>query len=128
MFNLQFGIESSIICTLTENVTLDAPLWYRFSFYNNETGATVDKVYSSAVDESPFPERYNEFLINPDVDFAGKQPGQWSYKVYQQATEIEAADEANLIETGIMILHKAAVTTPKVHQPSLKSIKIFNGN
>jgi hypothetical protein len=126
MFHLTKGAQSDIICTLTESLTFGS--WFRFRFNNNETGQSVDIVVSADTDRSDYPDRFNQFRITTDNYFTGKQEGQWSYKVYEQAEEITEADETKIIETGLMQLHPSTETEqPATYEPPIKSIKVYQG-
>lgn len=59
MILLTDGINSDVVVTLTENVSLTNPD-YIFIFVNDNTGK---KVACKAVDVSAFPTRYNQFSI-----------------------------------------------------------------
>src|SRR4051812_47531112 len=75
-----------LITTLTENVSVVDP-FYLFAFTHVLTKEVVAFVLASADDESNYPQRYNQFTINPSVLFAGFQVGEWHYKIYEQASD-----------------------------------------
>lgn len=91
-----------IIVTLTELTTLSNP-YYLFVFTHTETKNVVAFVVGA--DESPYPERYNQFtvsaaLFNPD--------GYWLYEVHEQesSTNTDSAASGAIVEYGKMILYK----------------------
>jgi hypothetical protein len=118
--------ESPIIVTLTESVTIDNP-YFLFVFYNNETKVTINKIFASSEDESPFPTRYNEFTIPADL-FSDAQEGQWSLSVYEQSSSSnEDTANARLIESGIVNLEPAQPKEArKKYKPQSKTIKVYN--
>lgn len=130
MLHLVKGEENTLVCTLTENVTLSSPVYFLFVFYNRETRQTVTKIFSEDDDTSAYPDRYNAFDIDVDTVFTNKQAGQWDYKVYEQNSESNTdVTQATLIEEGIAILHDAegSETEPVIFTPTEQQIKVFNG-
>lgn len=75
--------EQSIICTLTEKTTI-TQAFYLFVFDSVVIGRTYKFIKSVNDDESIYPNRYNEFIIDASVIFANAPLGQYQYKVYQQ--------------------------------------------
>lgn len=105
----QSDTAATIILTLTELVTIPAP-FFLFSFRNVETSVIVTLIINSTSDLSPYPKRYNQFLINPSVIFAGLPPGQWNYKVYQQTSAIntDTTLTQGLLESGQLLIDRTA--------------------
>ena len=100
-------IENSIdnmILTLNEKKTISAP-FYLFVFENVTTKAQVKFVLNSTTDLSLYPGRYNDFVINTSVKFAGATTGQWNYNIYEQASSTNTDSTGLLeVECGKMIL------------------------
>jgi hypothetical protein len=100
-------IENSIdnmILTLNEKKTISAP-FYLFVFENVTTKAQVKFVLNSTTDLSLYPGRYNDFVINTSVKFAGATTGQWNYNIYEQASSTNTDTTGLLeVECGKMIL------------------------
>lgn len=96
-------ISEQLIVTLNEKKTLANP-HYLFVFTHSTTKAVVALV--AGVDQSGFPERYNQFNINTATVFLNKTPGQWLYEVYEQESAVNTnpANSTTLVETGKMIL------------------------
>lgn len=99
--------------------TTPAPDYY-FVFRNILTKDVISFTKLNADDQSLFQSRYNKFTINPSVVFAGKQPGEWHYKVYE--------NDANgqLLEQGKMMLDDGAGFTYSKYD-SNTSFKTYNG-
>jgi hypothetical protein len=100
-------IENSIdnmILTLNEKKTISAP-FYLFVFENVTTKAQVKFLLNSTTDLSLYPGRYNDFVINTSVKFAGATTGQWNYNIYEQASSTNTDSTGLLeVECGKMIL------------------------
>lgn len=99
---LQFKIDSTserIIVTLTELVTVNEPI-YVFTFTQVTTKEVATFTRTTDDDFSNYPDRYNEFEIDPSVIFSGKQIGEWHYVVTEQQT-------ANVLEYGKLYLDRA---------------------
>lgn len=97
--------EQSMLVTLTEMVTLENP-YFLFVFTPLSEGTPISIVFSSEEDVSSSKERYNEFLIDVDEIFEGRNAQKWSYEVYQQESEsnTNVALAGALIENGNMSL------------------------
>jgi hypothetical protein len=123
----QDDISAELILTLTENVSIQNP-YYLFVFTHVLTKETVAFVLSTADDESFYTERYNMFTINPAVLFAGKQPGEWHYAIYQQAgsDSIDVALTLGELENGKMMLLRD-VDFSFAKYESETSFKTYNG-
>lgn len=104
----QDDISADIIVTLSENVVLPAP-YYLFVFTHVTTKDIVAFVKAVADDLSSYPSRYNQFTLSPVTLFAGTQPGEWHYKVYQQvsASNVDTTLTGNVLEYGKLILSRA---------------------
>lgn len=120
----QTDTSADLILTLTELVSLDTPV-FLFVFTHV---LTKDVVAFISVDTSLFPSRYNEFTINPSVLFAGKQPGEWHYKIYEQVSNsnLDPALSGAVLEYGKMILDRnPAFSYGMYDQPT--TFKVYNG-
>lgn len=130
MIQLTKGQSADVIVTATEKVTLADP-YFLFVFTNPETDIVVKKVFATADDQSPFPTRYNDFTIDVDTLFAGKQEGQWQYQIFEQdnAENTDVTATVGLLETGMMQLNKAVASRRiiKKFNPTPNQIKIFTG-
>lgn len=109
MVVLQKGQASeNIIVTLNEKRTLTDG-YYLFVFTHILTRTRVTKIYAFSDDESPYPDRYNQFEIDTSADFSDKPVGQWNYDIYEQASSSNTyPDGLTLVETGIMKLKPAS--------------------
>ena len=98
----------ALILTLTELVSIPSP-FYLFVFTHVTTKDVVAFIKSDDDDESDFPERYNQFTINPSDVFENMQSGEWQYKVSEQDndTNLDPALSGSIIEQGKMILDRA---------------------
>jgi hypothetical protein len=116
-----------LVLTLTESVTLPAP-FYLFVFKHVLTKDIVAFVLSPSDDQSFYSERYNLFTINPSVLFAGKQPGEWHYNIYEQVsdTNLDPVLTTGPLENGKMILDRA-VDFAFTKYESATSFKTYNG-
>lgn len=123
----QSDTATELILTLSELVTL-APVNYLFVFTHVTQKDEVKFVKTDDEDESDYPARYNQFTINPSVVFLNKQPGQWHYKVYEQASEVNTnpALAGELIEQGKMILDRATDFSFTMYDAAT-SFKTYNG-
>lgn len=106
MLELTQGTSGSIIVTLNELKTIDAP-YYLFVFEHTSTRDTVKLIKNSTEDESEYPERYNEFAIDASV-FTDYQDGEWHYTIYEQSssTNLDPA-LASEVENGKLKLNPA---------------------
>ena len=119
--------SAELIVTLTEYVTINDP-YFLFVFKHVLTNDEVKFIKSEAADESNYPERFNQFTINPSVVFPDKHPGEWHYKVYEQAssTNINPASAGNLLEQGkLMTVRPVEFEFTKYDQPT--TYKTYNG-
>ncbi len=115
----QSEVSKALLLTLTEMITLTAPNYY-FLFTHVTTKETVAFTKTNGEDESLFPARYNKFTINPSVVFAGKQVGEWHYKVFENDANGE------ILETGKMILNRET-DFDYIKYNSENSFKTYNG-
>jgi hypothetical protein len=127
---LQFKQDDTaavMILTLTELVTI-APPYYLFLFTHVETKNVVAFVKGEIDDESLYSERYNQFTINPSVVFMDKQPGEWHYKVYEQASAVntDPALAGGILEYGKLLLDRA-VDFSFTKYDSATTYKVYNG-
>jgi hypothetical protein len=128
MLELHFGESSEkVIVTLNELITLTDP-YYLFVFTHVVTKDVVSAIRSTAQDESLYPERYNQFDIDTDVVFLDMQPGEWHYKIYEQAddTNTDVDDTTSLVEYGKMILYPEMAYAPAKYNEST-TYKVYNG-
>jgi hypothetical protein len=123
----QDDTAAEMILTLTEFVTLAMP-YYLFVFTHVETKNIVAFVKAEADDESDYPQRYNQFMINVATVFANQPTGEWHYKVYEQesSTNINPALAGSVLEYGKLILDRAAGFTYDQYKSST-SYKAYNG-
>lgn len=127
---LQFKQDDTaavMILTLTELVSIPTP-YYLFVFTHVTTKEVVAFVKSEADDESLYPQRYNQFTINAATVFDDKQPGEWHYKVYEQASavNINPALSGAVLEYGKLLLDRA-VDFAYAQYDSAASYKVYNG-
>lgn len=114
----QSDVSAYLILTLTEMAVTATPNYY-FVFTNVLTKEVVAFTESNASDISIFKERYNKFNINPSVLFAGKQPGEWHYKIYENDVN------GVVLEFGKMLLDKSTDFS-FVKYNSSNSFKTYN--
>lgn len=124
----QVATSATIILTLTELVTIPEP-YYLFVFTHVTTKEVVAFVKSEADDESDYPERYNQFVVDAEALFEGKQPGEWHYKVYEQDNpdNLNIPDnEEGLLEMGKLLLDRATEFEYTMYEGTT-SYKTYNG-
>lgn len=116
-----------LILTLTESASLSAP-YCLFAFTHVTTKDVVAFLKSTDDDESDYPDRYNQFTIDPSVLFAGYQPGEWHYKIYEQPSDsnVDPALSGAVLEFGKMILDRAEEFAYDIYD-SPTSFKTYNG-
>jgi hypothetical protein len=116
--------DDQIVVTLTEKATLTDP-YYLFVFEHFTTKEIVRFV--AGPDQSLYPARFNAFAINTASLFANASVGQWSYKVYEQASAVNT-DEAGLneVENGRMRLDKSGNFSYQQYEPST-NYKAYGG-
>ena len=127
MLSLTKGQTSeTIIVTLNEKRTLDTG-YYLFFFESNPKGYEATKIFSFAEDESSYPERYNKFTLNTSVVFLNKPQGEYTYKVYEQASNTNI-DPTGLteVEYGILVLNPAVDFGYEMYNEET-SYKSYNG-
>lgn len=116
----------SIIVTLNEKRTLDNG-YYLFFFESNPKGYEATKIFSFAEDESSYTDRYNKFTINTSVVFLNKPQGEYTYKVYEQASNSNIDPTGlTLVEYGILVLNPAAEFAFEMYNEET-SYKSYNG-
>lgn len=107
MIHLTKGATQKLILTLKEKQTLAAP-YFLFVFTQRTTGAEIKFTRSS--DESPYPDRYNEFTIIVNNYFKAAELGEWIYRVYESASNTTNTAGLYLLEEGIMRLNDQPLT------------------
>lgn len=108
----------ALIVTLTEKKLLP-PCFYLFEFQNVTTQRKITFFKDDSDDQSPFPERYNEFDIATASLFANESAGQWLYRVYETTTTANTNTTGlNLLESGKMLLNTATGQTIIGYQPT----------
>lgn len=132
MFVIEKLSSNSIICTLTEKVSIESPV-YLFEFENELTHI---KYYCIAADISIYPERYNNFII---VDKVSPNPllgeiqlidlGFYNYTVYQQhsTTNLDPTDTLGILEIGKMKFITPA-TSIEIYNAQPSSIKVYQSS
>lgn len=113
--------------TLNEKRTLTIG-YYLFVFTHYTTKQTVTKIYNFIEDQSAYPGRFNQFVIDTTAVFTGKPTGQWLYSVYEQASSSNtdpslATDE---VEKGILTL-KPAAPFDMIEYDGITTYKAYNG-
>ena len=126
MIHLSKGNDAEIIVTLTEKLSAEKYLWaqandvldgivvtedlpnYIFNFKNRVTNEEVNIFFLESDDVSSFKDRFNQFDIAVDDYFLDSEAGQWTYIVYEAATEADDISTLNVLETGIMWLEDGA--------------------
>lgn len=123
----QNNTTAAMILTLTEFVTLPTP-YYLFVFTHVETKEVVAFVKAEIDDESEYPQRYNQFTINPSVVFTAKQPGEWHYEIHEQASavNIDPAASGAVLEYGKLYLDRATDFSYTQYNQAT-TYKVYNG-
>jgi hypothetical protein len=104
MIHLTKGETNTIVMTLTEKQLLTNPN-YLFVFTNRSSNNVIKFVVLNASDVSQYKDRYNEFSIVTNTNFATALEGQYTYEVYEQtSTSNTNITGLNKLETGIMWL------------------------
>lgn len=104
MIRLTKGQTQSIILTLTEKQLLINPN-YLFVFTNRSSNTEVKFVQLNNTDISQYKDRYNEFSIVTNTNFATALNGQYDYEVYEQTSTSNTNPAGlNMVESGIMEL------------------------
>jgi hypothetical protein len=104
MIHLTKGETNTIVMTLTEKQLLTNPN-YLFVFTNRSSNNVIKFVVLNASDVSQYKDRYNEFSIVTNTNFATALEGQYTYEVYEQtSTSNTNTTGLNKLETGIMWL------------------------
>ncbi len=108
MLNLTLGETTYIYLTLRESISLTSPN-YLMRFVQRTTNDEVAFVLRSSDDGSPYPERYQKFLIDVDQRFCG-QIGEYQYYIYEQASQSNLDPDlaGALLEQGLARLNPAA--------------------
>lgn len=123
----QDDTAAALILTLTELVSISDP-YYLFVFTHVTTKDEIRFVKGEIEDESDYPARYNQFTIDAAAVFAGQQPGEWHYKVYEQAssTNINPALSGGILEEGKLQLDRSVAFAYTQYEQST-SFKTYNG-
>ncbi len=119
--------SAELILTLTEMVSIDNAN-YLFVFTNVLTKDIISFVKLQGDDESAFPERYNQFTIDPASLFLQSQPGEWHYQIYEQesTTNLDPVLAGGKLEDGKLIIEEdPAFQFTKYDSPT--TFKTYNG-
>jgi hypothetical protein len=104
MIRLTKGQTHLVILTLTEKQLLTNPN-YLFVFTNRSANTEIKFVRLNNTDLSVYKDRYNEFSIVTNTNFANALNGQYDYQIYEQASTSNTNPAGlNMIESGIMEL------------------------
>ena len=104
MIHLTKSETNTIVMTLTEKQLLTNPN-YLFVFTNRSSNNIIKFVVLNASDTSLYKDRYNEFSIVTNTNFASALEGQYTYEVYEQTSTTNTnITGLNKLETGIMWL------------------------
>jgi len=104
MIHLTKSETNTIVMTLTEKQLLTNPN-YLFVFTNRSSNNIIKFVVLNASDTSLYKDRYNEFSIVTNTNFASALEGQYTYEVYEQVSSSNLnITGLNKLETGIMWL------------------------
>jgi hypothetical protein len=110
MIHLTKTETNTIVMTLTEKQLLTNPN-YLFVFTNRSSNNVIKFVVLNASDTSLYKDRYNEFSIVTNTNFASALEGQYTYEVYEQtSTNNTNITGLNKLETGIMWLSGSTLT------------------
>jgi len=110
MIHLTKGETNTIVMTLTEKQLLTNPN-YLFVFTNRSSNNIIKFVVLNASDVSLYKDRYNEFSIVTNTNFASALEGQYTYEVYEQTSTTNTnITGLNKLETGIMWLSGSTLT------------------
>jgi len=120
----QNDTAAELILTLTEFVSIANP-YFLFVFTHVLTKETVAFI---AADTSLYPSRYNQFTINAAVKFSDKPPGEWHYKIYEQASSSNVDPDLSgaILEYGKMILNRTTDFAYNMYEIAT-SYKAYNG-
>ena len=123
----QTDTSTRILLTLTELSTLPNP-FYLFVFTHVVTKDIVLFVKSTDDDFSNYPDRYNEYEIDPSVLFAGKDVGEWHYTIYEQdnINNTEIANTIGVVEKGKLYLKRDSEFSYITYNQSV-TFKTYNG-
>lgn len=96
--------SENIIVTLSEKTTLGDDYYYLFVFEHQVTREKVKIIIPMSSDLSDYPERFNEFTINPYDLF--ETVGWYLYRVYQQESSTNEDEDLTdgKVENGKMYL------------------------
>jgi hypothetical protein len=110
MIHLTKTETNTIVMTLTEKQLLTNPN-YLFVFTNRSSNNVIKFVVLNASDTSLYKDRYNEFSIVTNTNFASALEGQYTYEVYEQVSSSNLnITGLNKLETGIMWLSGSTLT------------------
>ena len=110
MMRLTKGQTQNIILTLTEKELLTNPN-YLFVFTNRSANTEIKFVKLNNTDVSLYKDRYNEFSIVTNTNFATALNGQYDYEIYEQASTTNTNPVGlNMLESGIMELIGTAMS------------------
>jgi Ribonuclease G/E len=100
--------SENIILTLNEKKTLDSP-----TYLLECTHVTTKQVISIELGEdlSTQQDRYNEFAVSTDIEFAEAPAGQWRYRALENISGV-------IVETGQMTLNKEIEFAFKGYTPA----------
>ena len=110
MIHLTKGETNTIVLTLTEKQLLTNPN-YLFVFTNRSSNEVISFVKLNATDTSLYKDRFNEFSIVTNTNFATALNGQYDYEIYEQASTTNTNPVGlNMLESGIMELIGTAMS------------------
>lgn len=103
MMHLYLDEPATVFLTLSELTTIAQP-FYLFVF---ERRVASDAPVAVVLQPTLSNERFDQFEIDSATLFAGQDPGQWTYKVYEQdgGQNLDPLSSGAMIESGTMDLH-----------------------
>lgn len=120
------GQANHLVFTLTEKVTLTAP-YYLFEIINQQD---LIPIYFLATDISPYPSRFNEFVITEGAsapltgNIVCTNVGQYNYRIFEQTsgTNLSPASATSILETGIIKVVGTTATKIVYSNPVQQSV------
>lgn len=122
MINIYLNNNAQAIFATPLEKLNSAPLFYYFKFKSRQTGNIVE---FTAVDISNSP-RYQKFIIDPSVLFAGQREGFWNYEIKAAINNNNTDPGGVVCESGLAYIRTAADYINGIYNEQNNEVKTYS--
>lgn len=133
MLNVGATGSHQVVVTLYENCSNRVDPYFTWEIQRKGSGDSII-FYQDDISGSPI--NFNKFTITLATSSTSQgltagniyaQPGEWIYRIYEQATQYVLATSSNLVETGILNIGTTFSTINTFNTPNSNVIPVFRG-